>query len=279
MAIISNREEFARKYAIALQRRESYLEGRTFDDGMVDGEQVTWYIAGASEDMVERNGYSDIPSQNPTDTTVTAALQFWYGKEVITDRQLQDGQIGNDLINMIAARSAMVRKRKMDDILLTALDAANTQYNSGTAITLTDALAVDIESDLAENNVDADDEITFVLTPKAYAQIGRFEQVSSMDFGAANDPRAPKNVLRWGNMVFVKHTGLDGMGTATAKCFVFAKSCVGTARAVDSENVGIDEDEANFKVSIGYKVARTAKILQQGGVMEVIHDDTAAIAS
>ncbi|MDH3843148.1 MAG: phage capsid protein [Myxococcales bacterium] len=278
MAYQITQQQYRDEWVVAFQRGETYLRQAATPEMVIQGNQALFPIQGASTGATSRGVNGLIPSDNPTDTQVTVVLEEKHRKETQTGFNIFTAH-GN-LREAMQNRGALALAREVDDkIIADGLESATTQYNGGTAITLTYGRVQDIMSDLLENNVYALDEVCFVWTPKAWARLLTFSEWTSSDYvedrfllgGTTQIPRM------WNGAMHMVHTGLPSVGAATAKCYAFGKSALGYAMNTDGIDVAIGYDDEDDYSYARHTIFHGAEILQQSGIIEIVHDDTAAI--
>ena len=279
MAYQITQQQYRDEWVVTFQRGETYLRYATTPEMMINGNQALFPIQGTATGVTGRGTNGLIPSDNPTDTQVTIPLVERHRKETQTGFNIFTAH-GN-LREAMQQRGALALAREVDDeIIANALESATTQFNGGTAITLTYGRVQDIMSDLLENNVYAMDMVTFVWTPKAWARLLTFDQFISSDYvednfilgGATQRPRM------WNGAMHMVHTGLPGVGTATANCYAFGKAAVGYAMNTEGIDVAIGYDEEDDYSFARHTIFHGSRLLQQSGIIEIVHDDTAAIS-
>lgn len=272
------RDQYRDEWIVAFQRGETYLKDSVTKEIMISGLNAKFALQGAAGRMTTRGTNGLIPSRNRTDTQPSITLAEKHSLETQTGFNVFTAAA--DLRQAMQNAGAMTAAREIDYTILDALSAATNSYNSGTAITLTYGKTVDVLSDLFENDVMSGNEITCLWTPKAWARLLTFEEFASSEFvdvkplvGMAGDrPRV------WLGAKHIMHTGLTGMGTATATNYVFAKPAVGHAISTGDIQVAAGyNDEQDYSYS-RHTVFDGAVILQQAGVIKVVTDDTATFS-
>lgn len=276
MAIQLDREHFRDQYIMALQQMMSLLKGTTSDDGAIKGDTAHFYISAETEEMVTRAVDGSIPSANPEDTRVSIDLVEKFLKETITSGQAQTTQV--DLLNSIVKRSRAKVEKTYDRTILTALDATTNQYNSGTAVVMSEGHAVEVLTDLLENTFDNGSEIFAAWSPKAWGHLMQQPGVTSVDYVGDYKVKKGDRVFEWMGVTHMMHPNVVGKGTAAAKCFMWDKSCVGHIAAANMDETLVSKWDEDFRMYVSSRLMHGAKVLQAGGVWEIVHDDTAAIA-
>jgi len=264
------------EYVAAFEQRQSYLRDAVTTETMVKGSSAIFLVTGKADTMKERGVDGLIPAANETDTQVTATLKEMHHRATQTGWDIFTGQ--SDRRRILQERGMKAANKEIDDAILTALDATTTTYNSGSAFTLTYGRLVDILSELYESEVDNDGMITCVWSPKQYARILTFAQATSIDYINSKPLVDGPSAFKFLGATHIMHPRVPGVGTATAKGFMFHKAAIG--HAID--NAGI-KTEIGFNGEHDYSYARHtifhgAKVLQNSGIIELVNDDTAAIS-
>ena len=270
-------QQYRDEWITAFQRGETYLKDAVTKEMVVEGSSsAVFAIAGVSSGMSSRGANGLIPTRNATDTQVTATLKERHTLENQTKFNVFTSHSGK-LRQAMQTRSRMDAVREIDDEILIALQTATNVWNSGTAVALTYGIVNDIISDLWENN--AQSGVCCVWTPKQWAKIRTFAEFTSADYVDAKplmgDAFRP---VYWNNATHFIHTGLPGLGTATASGYAFSKAAVGHALANDEVSVGAGFNEEHAYSWDRATIYHAAVVLQQAGIVEVINDDTAALS-
>ncbi len=229
MAYQITQEQYRQEWVVSFQRGATYLKDCTTTEMMIRGNEAVFPIQGAASRMVTRGVNGLIPSDNPTDTQIRVPLLEKHRKETQTSFNIFTAHA--DLREAMQNRGSLTAYREIDnEIIENALQQATNNYNGGTAIQMTFGRLVDIIRILNQANVYDGDEICIVHTPASWARLKTFAQVTSMDFvdrkPLMNGWDLPFSFV---GATHLKHTGLPGVGTATANMYAFAKPAVGHA--------------------------------------------------
>lgn len=269
--------QYRDEWITEFQRGETYLKDTVTREIIIEGRSsATFAIAGQSSGMSERGVQGLIPTRNATDRQVTLPLKEMHTLENQTGFNVFTAQSAG-LRPAMRTRSRMDAVREIDDEIIRALSAATNVYNSGTAITMTLGRMVDIISDLWEGNVD--ERVTFLHTPKSWARLLTMPNFTSSDYVDRKPlmQEAPRPVI-YANAWHMMHNGLPARTGALAQMFVYAKSAVGHALANGEIQVAAGWNDEQAYSWDRATIYHRAGILQQAGVLKVIHDDTAAIS-
>lgn len=271
-------QQYREEWIHQFQRGETYLKDTVTMETVLEGNSsAVFAIGGVSSGMTERGANGLIPTRNATDTQVTVTLKERHTLENQTKFNVFTSQ-GGRLRQAMQKRSRMDAVREIDNEIIEALGSATTTYNSGTAITLTYGKLVDIISDLQELNVT--DEVCVIHTAKSWARMKQFTEFTSADYvdGKPLMGKMLRPIFFADATHIMMPSGLVGAGTNAAKMYAYAKPAVGHALAVDGIDVDADYNREHAYSWDRATIHHAAVILQQAGVVEITHDDTAAFA-
>ena len=271
-----SKRQYREEWVVAFQRGETYLKHGVTKEQQISGNQAVFAIQAEAPAMVSRGVNGLIPSRNRIDTQVTINLKERHTKETRTSFNIFTAQ--SDIREAMQNAGALTAAREIDDEIITALQTATNDFNSGTAITTTAGTMAQIKANLLNNDVYANDMITFLHTPMSWERLLLVEQFSNADYvdvkPLMGDAEAPK---KWNGAIHVLHTGLPGAGTADAKCYAFGKAAVGHSINQGEIRTAVGYDEEDDYSYARHTIFHGAVILQQSGVIEWTHDDTMAI--
>lgn len=265
-------------FVTGFEQSRSILRPTVTTEAMVKGISATFLVTGTnSSGMVERGVDGMIPARTRTDSQVTVTLKELHDRQTETSFNIFTGQ--SDRVRIMQESGMRTAEKQIDADILTALDSATNTWNSGSAVVPTKGILVDIISDLYENEVDENEPISAVWTPKAFARLQTIAEITSADY--VNDKRYAGMTwrpFRWAGAMHYMSNRLPGKGTSTAKCFVYAKSAIG--HAIDTAGIQTD---IGYNGEHDYSYARhtlfhAAKILQNSGIVEVTYNDTTAFS-
>lgn len=235
-----------------------------------------------------------ITPMNQDHTAPTCTLADFYAGDWVD--KLDEAKTNMNERDVIASGGAMALGRKVDDQITTVLDtttqAAVTITVSAKANILAGALTATKE--LWANDVPNDGRNYSVITPTLWAQFLLNDQFARVEYvradGMAWVAGPEMGAGRWKEWMGVKfkmQTGLPGEGTATAKGFIWNQDAVAYASAASAGNVAGRESvsaditwhgdrAAHF---VNHMMSGQACMIDDTGVIEINHNDTAAIAT
>lgn len=275
MAYTITKQQYIDEWVVAFQRGETLLKSRVMEETINGGTSAVFSIQGAAGRMAERGANGLIPSRNRTDSQVTVTLKEKHSLEQRTNFDVFTASA--NLREAMQNAGVKTLAREIDQTIIDVLATATNSYNGGSAFTPTYGKVVDAISELYENDVNPEDEITFLWTPKSWARLMTFPQFTSSDYvGTEYLLGKTTEARKFLNTVHIMHNGLPGVGTSTAQNFVFARPAIGHAIGKQEHGVGYNEEhDYSFDRQTLYD---GAAILQQSGVLKIITDDTAAFS-
>lgn len=274
------------------QRMGGYLRVAVRNKGDIQGLTTTFFKIGTGV-ATEKARHGVITPMNQDHTAVTCTLSDFYAGDWVD--KLDEDKITIDERMAIAQGGAWAIGRKVDDQILTVLD---TQTGTPATPTLNSEVAIenaflDWAGSLDEADT-PDDGMRFgVVTPKIHQFLMKLPQYTNADyveFGADDPIMNGANILRfrrWLGVNWIVHSGVQGKGTATAKCFVWHRNAVGYATGTASDNTAANDgksisaditwhgDRASYFVN--HSMSGGACLIHDDGVTEVNFDDTAAL--
>jgi hypothetical protein len=276
-------QSFVRQYERdvhdVFQRRGSKLLKTVRHKPNVIGKSTTFQKIGTGTATTKAR-HGTITPMNQDHTPIEVTLSDFYAGDWVD--KLDEAKVNIDERQAIARGGANALGRKIDNQIITALDATT---QSAISWTVTSAAAIrnaliDMAQALYANDVEEGDENYGVLTTKAWAYAMTVEEFASSDYvsdqayeaGAPNTGRRMKEYL---GIKWCVHTGLPGAGTNAAKVFVFNKMAVGYA----SQNLSGDmESPESVRADItwhGDRAAHFVNHMMSGGAKLI--DDTGVI--
>lgn len=273
---------YSRDFVPSFNQTVSLLSDRCKDEQMSAGISVQWDIADLGGDLAQRGVDGRLPRLASSDSQVTAKLAEYGGTFEVTNFDDFTSQ-SNEREKMYAKIMARVNRR-LDKVIIAELDNASTQYNSGNAIVLTPDKATDLITELEEGEVPINpQDVTFLGTPKVRHQLMKSAAYTSADYVSAKPYEGDmavfsnsRKVKNWLDCGWIFSPLLSGVGTATAKCYLFHREAIGCAKPTSQIMVTAGMDNQHHYHYCSGTVKAAAKILQSGGVIEIIHDDTAS---
>lgn len=259
----------------AYEQKQSWVRGTVQTKGDINGNQFVFVLEGDADEAVERGANTDIPYADDTQSSTTCTLNEYHHLARKNSFNIYSSSVDQRL--SMQRRGVISTNKKTDSLLLTAMDNTTYDTNSGSAAAASLALLSEAVAILDANFVPRDGERYGLLTPKAFQQMMKVQQFASGDYVSDKPFMKTTQWREWNSVKWTMHPGLSGVGTATAKCFVYHKYAVG--HGLNKGNmvtkVGMNEEH-------DYSWARTssyqgAQMLRAAGIVRVKHNDTSAL--
>lgn len=275
---------YRQEFIAGFEQHQSLLRDSVTIEADVRGNQAVFLVADSGSAAASTRGINGlIPARADNQTQNTATLAEWHDLVRKTGFNVFASQ-GNQRRMMQMTTMAVVN-RKVDSDIITQLDTATTQV-SATAATASLAMATHAATILGTNSVPFDGNIWALISPAFLAYLMRTTEFASADYVRRrpmdqDNPnwRDVPGFYDWLNVKWIVHPAVTGIGTSSEKCYMYHKSAVG--HAIDSEKmqtpVGYDEEQ-------DYSWARCScimgsKMLQQSGVVQMLHDGSGLAAA
>lgn len=279
MAVDAAQVQYRDEFVEAFEQRQSLLRESVTTETVIKGNQAVFLVAGSGSDTaVTRGANGLIPSRADTETQNTATLVEWHDLRRKTKFNIFASQ-GNQR-RIMQMNSMAVMNRKVDNLILTEL--ATGTITTGAAATASLNMVAKAKTKLGNAGVPWDSNIWAVISPAFEGYLMQIKEFSSREYiggapidGADAAWRDKPRAYHWFGVNWICHPNVAGVGTASESCFMYHKSAIGHAldmEALDTA-IGFNDEQA-------YSWARTStaqgpKLLQNTGVIEMVHDGSA----
>lgn len=270
-------QKFNRDVHLAYQRERSMLRTMVRTDADVEGSSVRFQKLGTmSVSGKARN--ADIPIQNPAHTHVDVTLLDRYGAVLIDKLDLTKLNIAVREGYVYDMSSAF--GRETDEQITDAMQAGATQTIGTFTGSITRNNALLGREALDRGDVPSDGRIYWAVTPRMWAHLMTISEFVNSDFiGFENMPW--KNIgleaKAWNRAMVFQFNGLPGVGTATARSYMWHWRSIGHAIG---DEVDITWQWENLKKgwSGAGSMSMNAVVIDPAGLIEFRVDDTAALS-
>lgn len=254
----------------------SWLRQTTVTEAVIKGNQATFLVAGSGgASAVTRGVNGMIPARTDDNTQLTATLVEWH--DLVRKTRFNIFASQGDQRRLMQETTRKVLNRRLDADIVTQLDAAT--VNLGAAATASLALVTKAKVTLGEADVptEEEDKMFGVVTPAFMGYLEQIPEFSSVDYVEMKVHVGPsRRMRRWKGINWIEHRGLTGMGTNSEKCYIYHRDAIGSAFDTgEGLNTAIGYDDEQ-----DYSYARAssftgAKLLQQSGIVQILHDGSA----
>ena len=264
------RAEFVRGF----EKRQSLARRTVITETEINGNEAVFLVAdsgGATE--VSRGVNGDIPTRPDNLNQFTATLKEWHDVPERTNFNLYASQ--GDGRRIMQETSMAVVNRKIDNDIHAALSNATVTWGAAAVATL--ILVTKAKTILSNNFATEDDDVFALITPAFHGYLMGLNEFTSSDFinlkpfENVNKSRA----FNWFGVNWIVDAGLPGAGTVSSSCFMYNKKAMGHAMDAESIKTFVGYDEKNDKSWARCSTYMGSKLLQNSGVVKMLHDDSA----
>ena len=176
--------------------------------------------------------------------------------------------------------SVAVLNRDIDQTIIDQLDTAT--QDTGTGVTASVALVAKSKTILGNAEVDLTDEENLfgVITPSFEAYLMQTPEFANSQYVDVKIfASKTRRMRRWFGINWMIHPNLTGVGSAAEKCYLYHRNAIGHAANSKEMQVEVDYDRKQDLSWSRATLFHGAKLLQNTGIVQMIHDGSAYVAS
>lgn len=281
MASTAFQTAYRDQFIQGFEARTSFLRAAVTSDGVVKGGSYVFNVIDSGSATAQTRGVNGLlQARHDNNTQSTATLAEWADLVRKTGFNVFASQ-GNQ-IDAMQRTTMAVLNRKIDLDIIAQLDAS-THATASVAAPATLAMVASAIGILGKNFVPIDEveNMFAVVTPAFWGYLMQIKEFANGDYvdvkplgGGISKP-----YRRWMDINWIRSPLLTGMGTSSEKCYMFHRSAVGHGydSATLQSPVGYDEEQ-------DYSWARCSgyfgsKLLQNSGVIQMLHDGSAFVGT
>lgn len=261
------------------EQRYSDLRACCTQETITSGGSTVFQVSGSGgATAVTRGANGQIPYQSTDNTQYTVTLKEAHAPFERTNFNIFATQ--GDMKKQMQLEAVGTLNRDIDDTIVAQLDTAT--QDTGTAKTASLNLVQHAKVILGNNEVEVTDmdNMFAVVTPAFMAYIEQIPEFASRDYVSVQPFMGPaRRMLRWAGFNWIQSTRLTGKGTAAEKCYFFHKSAIGHAANSKDMEVVVDYDKKQATTWARATLYHGAKLLQNSGVVQVVHDGSGFVAT
>lgn len=263
---------FAPQGVMEFEKSKNLLMDRVYTKVIEQGETATFNVVGTSDLIATTRNLNGLkPAQQISRAQKTATLVENNVLVQHTDFDLFGSQNGprEAMNNCVAALH-----RKIDNVILTALAGATTNTLTGVASTemVVNAI-VKLQESKAGGGVD---NVTAIVSPSFYGQLMLLESFNNSQYVDMTPYTSTTQMeaRKWMGCTFIVDPEITGVGTASAKAFIFHRNAIGYVHNSNALRFFADYNKEHSYWYTGADIYHAAVLLQETGVVEITHDDT-----
>lgn len=279
MAETAFQTQYRQEFIQGFEVRQSLLRSTVVTEAVIKGNTATFLVADSGGAVATTRGVNGLITARADNLTQSSAtLAEWHDLVRKTGFNIFASQ--GDQRRIMQETTMAVINRKVDSDIIAQLDAAT--VDTGAAAILTVNLVAKALAILGIAKVDiTDTENMFgVTTPAGWAYMMQAKEAGSGDYVEVKPFAGPiRRFWRWFGVNWIMHPSLTGVGTSSEKTYIYHRTALG--HAVDTAGikspVGYDEEQ-------DYSYARASvfmgsKLLQNAGVVQILHDGSAYVGT
>ena len=271
MAVAAHINAYREEYVPIFERGESQLRAACVQEVNVSGRDVVFLTAGSGSAEATTRGSNGLITPRSNANTQNTCTLVELNDLVEGTKFTYDLSQGNQ--RMIAAKtSADVIHRKVDDQIIAQLDTA-TINDSASVASVSKVMTAVATLGNANVNIGEEDNMFGLITPSFYGYLMQVPEFTKSDYVEIKPfSGAVKRYRRWAGINWIMHSGLTGLGTASEKCYLFHRNAIGHAcRTQDLDtDAGYDGRQAMYWTRSS--AWAQAKLLQNSGVVQMLHN-------
>jgi hypothetical protein len=271
--------QYRDEHIAAFEQNYSILRVGCVQEAVIKGNTATFLVSGSGgASAVTRGSNGLIPYGNTDNTQYSCTLSEKHAPFERTGFNIFASQ--GDQKRIMQMGSVAVLNRDIDQVIIDQLDTAT--QDTGAAVTASLDLVIKSQVILgnAEVPIEEEDNMFAVISPAFRGYLMQTTEFSSGDYVNVKPFNGPaRRMWRWMGVNWMVHPNLTGNGTSAEKCYMWHKNAIGHAANSKEMEVEVDYDK---KQAISWSRATLyhgAKLLQNTGIVQMMHDGSAYVAS
>jgi hypothetical protein len=275
MAVEAAVTQYRKAFIDTFESRVSVLRAMTTKETMVSGLTATFLVSGSGGDVAVTRGVNgQIPYGNPTNNQVSATLVEKHAPYELTGFNIFASQGDQKAIMRKAAMSVI--NRDIDRTIIAEL--ANATIDTGA--TGTGSLAM-VQKALAylgaqDVPVEEEDNMFGLASPGLRAYLMQSTEFTSGDYVDIKPLTGPtRRMWRWAGVNWTTSSQVTGLGTNAEYSYIWHRDALGYAVNVGEDSISIGYDDKQDLSWSRATIFHAAKILQNTGIVRLVHDGSA----
>jgi hypothetical protein len=267
--------QFNKDLFLTYRQAGSKLRGLVRTDGQVVGSSVNFYKLGTLAATTKaRNG--DIPAQNPDHSKVTATMADYYIGLYVDQLDLTKLEV--DLRGGYVTAGASAFGIKTDQIIIDAMSTGATVNFGAYTGNLTRNNALTAVQYLNERFVPDDGKRFAIISAAAWSHLMSIDQFVRSDYVGPDLPFKQMGIeaRTWLGVHWMTSQYLPGVGTSTAKYYMFHQSAIGHGINADVSSQWQWKNE-KWAWHMAGAMSMGSTVIDPNGIVEMRFNDTATL--
>lgn len=271
--------QYRQEYIKTFEQTYSQMRLACVQEAVIKGNVAVFLVAGSGGASAVTRGINGlIPFGVVDNTQLSCTLSEKHGPFETTDFNIFASQ-GNQKRIMQEASMATLN-RDIDDVIIAQLDTAT--QDTATAVEANMSLVEMAMTILGNNDVPVEDEdnIFAIITPAFRAFIRQTKEYTSGDYQQVKMLSGPvRRVWRAAGINWITSTRLTGKATSSEKCYFLHRNAMGHAANMKEMEVDVGYEKKQKNSWTNASLYHGAKLLQNSGIVQVLHDGSRYVAS
>lgn len=261
------------------EQRYSILRATCVQERVAKGNSAVFQVSGSGNASAVVRGVNGlIPYFSTDNTQSTCTLVEAHAPFNRTSFNIFATQ--GDMKSVMHDEAIGTLNRHIDQKVIDQLDTATN--DTSTAVAASMDLVMKAQVILGNNNIpiEEEDNMFCVITPAFRAYLMQTTEFASGDYVDVKPLNGPvRRMWRWGGLNWLLHTGLTGIGTSAEKCYMYHKRAMGQAANAKEMQVVVGYNEEQDYTYARATLYHNAKLLQNSGIVQMMHDGSAYVAT
>jgi len=264
-------KQFEREVHEAYQRQGSKLRVAVRTINNVKGSSVVFQRVGKGV-ATTKSSNGMVPVMNISHSSVECNLQDFYAGDWVD--KLQEMKINHDERSVISNAGAYALGRKTDELIISALQTANTMVIADSNIGLTRHKVLLAFERLGGADIPDDGQRFAVIGWKQWSELLRLPEFASSDYVGPDElPYKNMQAKKWLGTTWIPITGLPMDVNDIRSCYWFHKNAIGHAAGSDVQtDITWHGDRASYFVN--NMMSQGASLIDGTGVVVINCDET-----
>lgn len=271
--------QYREEQIATFEQRYSILRDACVREMIFKGGSAVFQVSGSgSATAITRGVNGQIPYYTTDNTQNTVSLTEAHAPFERTSFNIFATQ-GN-MKQVMHDEAVGTLNRAIDQAIINQLDTAT--LDTGTTQVAGMNIVGVAQVSLGNNNVPIweEDNMYAVITPAFRHYLLMTTEYANGQYVDVKPLVGPvRRMWRWMGVNWMLHTGLTGIGTSSEKCYMFHKRALGHAANAKEMDVRVGYDEKQDTSWARATLYHGAKLLQNTGIVQMIHDGSAFVAS
>lgn len=271
--------QYREEQIAVFEQRHSSMRMACVQEAVIKGGSAVFQVSGSGSAVATTRGSNGlIPFQMTDNTQNTCTLVESHAAFARTGFNIFATQ--GDMKKQMQMEAVGTMNRDIDDKIVAQLDTAT--QDTGASSIATNNGVQHAQVILGNNDVDVteEDKMWAIVTPAFMGYLRQIPEFTSKDYVNVQPLLGPpRRVLRWAGFNWVTSTRLTGKGTTSEKCYFLHQHAMGHAANSTEMDVKVgyrDDQDTSWSRATLY---HNAKLLQNSGIVQYLHDGSAFAAA